>query len=113
MSCKNAPEISIKEGDTFILNLEWLNADGTPVVDIGYSALFVIRQTPDSPSYISVSSASGEVVISDGNIYIEIPAATMVNLPVVGVAELQVTDPSGTVRTIYSARMRKCWDYAS
>lgn len=112
MSCFNAQEMYIKEGDTFILNLVWLNADGTPVVDIGYSALFVIRESPDSVSYISASSASGEITISDGNIYIEIPAATMINLPRMGVAELQVTDPSGTVRTIYSDRMRKCKDYA-
>lgn len=93
-------DITVEQGATFTLQVEWKDADGDPINLTGYTSAMQIRRTYGAPALLTLASGGAiSIDAAAGKLTVTIPAATTAALaaPMQGVYDLEVT--TGT--TVY------------
>lgn len=101
-------DITIEQGATFEISVEWKDSTGAAVNLTGYSAAMQIRRTYGAPVLVSLTNAGGGGITIDaalGRLTIVIPRATTQGLPapVQGVYDLELTTGTTTYRLLEGA----------
>lgn len=96
-------EITITRGDTYEGRVRWKDSSGTVVTPT--AARMQIRTTHDATStQLSLSLGSGLAVDGDGYVVITITAAQSAALTS-GVYDVELTNSSGTVKTVMAGAL--------
>lgn len=69
-------DLTIKRGDTFVLDFEYENADETPIDLTGFTVTFHVAEHAGATKVIDVSTSSGEIVITTNRVVVTLPKAT-------------------------------------
>lgn len=93
--------ISIKQGDTFVLNMTWADSAGSPVDLTDCTAKMQFRSAAGGSMLLELSTDNQRITLDAGTIDLLVDAATMSTFVTPkGVWDLQITFPDGTVETI-------------
>lgn len=97
-------DITIEQGSTFELVVEWKDPAGAAINLTGYTAAMQIRRTYGAPVLVSLTSPSGGITIDAalGKLTLTIARSTTQTLPapVQGVYDLEVTTGTTTYRLL-------------
>ncbi len=97
-------DITIEQGATFSLVVEWKDPDGDPIDLTGYTAAMQVRRTFGGPVLVSLASPSSGITIAAalGKLSIEISrtATAALSAPIQGVYDLEVSTGSTTYRLV-------------
>lgn len=104
-----AYDLTIEQGATFSLVVEWQDPAGDPIDLTGYSAAMQIRRTYGAPVLVSIASAGGAGIAIDaalGKLTLTIAATTTAALaaPSQGVYDLEVAS-GGTVYRLLEGKV--------
>ena len=99
--------LEIKQGDTFHLEIQWTDSEGTPVDMSGCSARMQLRRTPSEGVLLDMSTENGRITLGFGSIVLDVDAVTMRELSTPeGSFDLQITYSDGRVTTILGGAFR-------
>jgi hypothetical protein len=102
--------ITIEQGSTFSLSLNWTNSSDETIDLTSYSARMKGRADNESTTEIFSLTEASEITLasSDPNVVITIPAATTANYdaPLLGVYDLELVSSGGVVTKILKGRLR-------
>lgn len=101
-------DITIEQGATFDLVVEWQDPDGDPIDLTGYSAAMQVRRTFSDVALISLSSGSGITIDAvNGKLTITVSRTVTASLPapIRGVYDIEVSTGGITYRLVEGSVM--------
>ncbi len=119
-----AYDFSLKKGDTENETFTFYDDEArTLKTDLtSYSADLQLRENHNSTAIITLSDSNGGItlggvlgtlVLEGSKIATEIAAATHISLPFTGYYDLQLTYPSGVVKTMFAGKITIAADYTT
>ena len=102
--------ITIEQGSTFSLSLNWTNSSDETIDLTSYSARMKGRSDNESSAEIFSLTDASEITLAatDPNVIITIPATTTATYeaPLLGVYDLELVSDSGFVTKLLKGRLR-------
>jgi hypothetical protein len=101
-------DITIEQGATFSLVVEWQDPDLEPINLTGYTAAMQIRKTYGAPITLSLTSSSGiaiDALAGKLTITISSTATAALAAPMQGVYDLEVTSGGGQVTRLIEGKV--------